>query len=234
MPLPAPTPRSHAATTGPVPDQRTAGGHTAQTSALACTYCLSAVPPESFAFRSSLRRLLYADCPACSRLVTVTAASWRRRVGTAASAVPSRDGDGRALTDRAQRGGGPPPAPAGAVVAPALADHGEASLLRGAVDGDRAAWDGLVELHLEDVWNLVAEQGTVGQDAAQVCQVVWLRLAQQLPRLAEDPVQDAVGDWLHHQVVEECSGRAALRSRERPPVVVPRQAVRRAERGPEV
>ncbi|MCW2778237.1 MAG: hypothetical protein JWN17_1962, partial [Frankiales bacterium] len=92
----------------------------------------------------------------------------------------------------------------------------------------------LVELHLEDVWNLVAEQGTVGQDAAQVCQVVWLRLAQQLPSRAADPVPDAGGDGWHHPVVEECSGRAALRARERPAVVVPRQASRRAERRPEV
>jgi hypothetical protein len=46
-----------------------------------CIYCRASIPAGTFAYWSSGRRLLSADCPSCQRRMTLTARVWRRWVG---------------------------------------------------------------------------------------------------------------------------------------------------------
>jgi len=50
---------------------------TAQVS-VPCVYCCSAIDSASFAYTSSLRRLVSATCPGCARRVTVSVKTWQR------------------------------------------------------------------------------------------------------------------------------------------------------------
>jgi DNA-directed RNA polymerase specialized sigma24 family protein len=71
--------------------------------------------------------------------------------------------------------------------------------------GDREAWNVLVDAHAGAVWSAVARAGLAPEDAAQVCELTWLRLAQSLPELRPGlPLRD----WLVAVAAAE-SGRAA-------------------------
>lgn len=86
-------------------------------------------------------------------------------------------------------------------------------LVRSAALGEAAAWDGLVEEHVQAVWD-VARAAQLRQEEAQaVCEVVWLLLAEALPDLDGLPV--AV--WLRRTATTE-SHLAYLRAH--PPTVV--------------
>jgi hypothetical protein len=43
-----------------------------------CVYCRSAIDSASFAYTSSLRRLVWATCPGCARRVTISVKTWQR------------------------------------------------------------------------------------------------------------------------------------------------------------
>lgn len=43
-----------------------------------CVYCRGPIPATTFAFWSTARRLMSADCPECDRRVTLATSTWRR------------------------------------------------------------------------------------------------------------------------------------------------------------
>jgi RNA polymerase sigma factor (sigma-70 family) len=73
-------------------------------------------------------------------------------------------------------------------------------LVRRAADGDQQAWSALVDRYAGMVWDICRSVGLDRQDAADVAQVVWLRLVENLDRL-RDP--DQVGAWLATTVKRE-------------------------------
>jgi DNA-directed RNA polymerase specialized sigma24 family protein len=56
----------------------------------------------------------------------------------------------------------------------------------------QAAWDALVEVHAQRVWDAARRHGLDLAEAAEVCQSAWLRLAGHLAEVAEVEV----GTWL--------------------------------------
>ena len=50
----------------------------AAAAALPCIYCRASIPAAAFEFWSPARRLLSAQCPACSRTMTLAAQTWHR------------------------------------------------------------------------------------------------------------------------------------------------------------
>lgn len=59
----------------------------------------------------------------------------------------------------------------------------EAKLLSAAADGDRRAWDTLVDRHLEATWRRARDSGLTNEDARQVVTSVWRNVALHLPSL---------------------------------------------------
>src|SRR5688500_16308724 len=72
--------------------------------------------------------------------------------------------------------------------------------LLAAASGDAAAGDRIVDDHVEAVWGTARASGLEAPDAVEVCQLVWLRLAQTLATLGETP---DVRAWLHDATVTE-------------------------------
>src|SRR6202795_2812595 len=68
-----------------------------------------------------------------------------------------------------------------------------AELVRGAADGDRMAWERLVDQCARLIWSITAEFKLVESDAADVAQTTWLRLLEHIDRI-EHP--ERVGSWL--------------------------------------
>ena len=68
-----------------------------------------------------------------------------------------------------------------------------AALVAAAADGDRAAWEQLVDRHGGLVWAVARSFRLSDADAADVVQTAWLRLVENLGRLREP---DRVGSWL--------------------------------------
>lgn len=68
-----------------------------------------------------------------------------------------------------------------------------AALVRAAAAGDQAAWDRLVERYVGLLWRVARRHRLGDQDARDVVQTTWLRLAEHLDRL-ERP--EYVGAWL--------------------------------------
>lgn len=69
----------------------------------------------------------------------------------------------------------------------------------GALLGDAAAWDRLVDRHAGAVWQRAVDAGLPPGVAAEVCELVWLRLAQSLPELLELPLEP----WFDRTVAQE-------------------------------
>ncbi|MBO3749183.1 sigma-70 family RNA polymerase sigma factor [Streptosporangiaceae bacterium NEAU-GS5] len=67
-----------------------------------------------------------------------------------------------------------------------------ARMVSAAADGDAAAWKELYQRYSAMVWSL-ARAYLNPDDARDVCQTIWLRLAEHLPRLREP---GKVGSWL--------------------------------------
>ena len=86
-------------------------------------------------------------------------------------------------------------------------------LVTRARDGDEHAWDDLVARYLGMVHAICRGHGLGGEDAADVNQVVWLRLVEHLSRLRSP---EAVGGWIAATARNEClrvlrsSGRMVL------------------------
>src|ERR1700728_4562077 len=85
-----------------------------------------------------------------------------------------------------------------------------AGLVRGAVAGDRRAWERLVEQYARLIWSITAEFKLAESDAADVAQTTWLRLLEHIHRI-EYP--DRVGYWLAATARNECLRSLAAHKR---------------------
>jgi DNA-directed RNA polymerase specialized sigma24 family protein len=87
----------------------------------------------------------------------------------------------------------------------------EASLVDRARLGDRAAWQALVERHIGLVRAICQGYGLRPDAAAEVNQLVWLRLVEHLPRIR---TPDAIGGWIAATARAHCLSprQAATRS----------------------
>jgi len=85
-----------------------------------------------------------------------------------------------------------------------------AGLVRGAADGDRQAWERLVDQYARLIWSITAEFKLAESDAADVAQTTWLRLLEHIDRI-EYP--DRVGSWLAATARNECLRSLAARKR---------------------
>ena len=85
-----------------------------------------------------------------------------------------------------------------------------AGLVRGAAEGDRQAWERLVDQYARLIWSITAEFKLIDSDAADVAQTTWLRLLEHIDRI-EYP--DRVGSWLAATARNECLRSLAARKR---------------------
>ena len=85
-----------------------------------------------------------------------------------------------------------------------------AGLVRGAMAGDRQAWERLVEQYARLIWSITADYRLAESDAADVFQTTWLRLLEHIDRI-EHP--DRVGSWLAATARNECLRSLAARKR---------------------
>lgn len=76
-----------------------------------------------------------------------------------------------------------------------------ASLVRRAAEGDRRAWEGLVDQYGRLIWSITVEFKLTESDAADVVQTTWLRLLQHIDRIQ---YPDRVGSWLAATARNEC------------------------------
>ena len=74
-------------------------------------------------------------------------------------------------------------------------------LVARAKDGDRQAWDALVERYAPLIWSICRRHRLSQADADDVAQSVWLRLVDQLDRV-RDPA--ALPGWLATTARREC------------------------------
>ncbi len=85
-----------------------------------------------------------------------------------------------------------------------------AQLVRCAADGDRRAWERLVDQYDRLIWSITGEFRLVENDAADVVQTTWLRLLEHIDRLQHP---DRVGSWLAATARNECLRGLAARKR---------------------
>ena len=85
-----------------------------------------------------------------------------------------------------------------------------AELVRRAADGDRQAWERLVDQFARLIWSITADFKLVESDAADVAQTTWLRLLEHIDRI-EYP--DRIGSWLAATARNECLRSLAARKR---------------------
>jgi RNA polymerase sigma factor (sigma-70 family) len=85
-----------------------------------------------------------------------------------------------------------------------------AELVRLAAQGDRQAWERLVDQFARLIWSITAEFKLAESDAADVAQTTWLRLLEHIDRI-EYP--DRVGSWLAATARNECLRNLAARRR---------------------
>ena len=85
-----------------------------------------------------------------------------------------------------------------------------AQLVRLAAEGDRRAWEGLVDQYSRLIWAITRDFKLMESDAADVAQVTWLRLLEHIHRI-EHP--DRVGSWLAATARNECLRSLAARKK---------------------
>lgn len=76
-----------------------------------------------------------------------------------------------------------------------------AQLVRGAANGDRAAWERLVDQYSRLIWAMTRDFRLAESDAADVVQATWLRLLEHIDRI-EYPAR--IGSWLATTARHEC------------------------------
>ena len=76
-----------------------------------------------------------------------------------------------------------------------------ADLVRRAAEGDRLAWEALVDQYSRLIWAITRDFKLVESDAADVVQATWLRLLEHINRI-DHP--DRVGAWLAATARNEC------------------------------
>ena len=96
-----------------------------------------------------------------------------------------------------------------------LADHGVAELdvarlVRRAANGDKQAWERLVDQYARLIWSITREFKLVESDAADVVQTTWMRLIEHIDRLKHP---DRVGSWLAATARNECLRILSARKR---------------------
>lgn len=96
------------------------------------------------------------------------------------------------------------------VAATELHGSGVADLVLRAADGDKDAWDRLVDQYGRLIWSITREFKLVESDAADVAQTTWMRLIEHIDRL-EYP--ERVGSWLAATARNECLRSLAARKR---------------------
>jgi RNA polymerase sigma factor (sigma-70 family) len=74
-------------------------------------------------------------------------------------------------------------------------------LVTRARNGDRSAWDALVDRYSPLIWSICRRSQLDRSDAEDVCQAVWLRLVEQLNKLREPA---ALPGWLATTTQREC------------------------------
>jgi len=87
-------------------------------------------------------------------------------------------------------------------------------LLRSAADGDRQAWDRLVDRYADLVWSICRKLGMNSEDAADAVQLTWLALLENLDRIREP---ERLAGWLAITCRRQC---LSLIRRSRPTVSV--------------
>lgn len=85
-----------------------------------------------------------------------------------------------------------------------------AQLVRRAAEGDRGAWERLVDKYARLIWAITRDFKLSESDAADVAQATWLRLLEHIDRI-EYP--DRVGSWLAATARNECLRSLASRKR---------------------
>jgi RNA polymerase sigma factor (sigma-70 family) len=85
-----------------------------------------------------------------------------------------------------------------------------ASLVRRAADGDKWAWERLVDQYARLIWAMTRDFKLIESDAADVAQATWLRLLEHIDRL-DHPAR--VGAWLTTTARHECLRSLAARKR---------------------
>ena len=85
-----------------------------------------------------------------------------------------------------------------------------AGLVRGAAEGDKRAWERLVDQYARLIWSITSDFKLIESDAADVAQTTWLRLLEHIDRI-EYP--DRVGSWLAATARNECLRSLAARKR---------------------
>jgi RNA polymerase sigma factor (sigma-70 family) len=83
-------------------------------------------------------------------------------------------------------------------------------LVRRAAAGERWAWERLVDQYSRLIWAITRDFKLVESDAADVAQVTWLRLLENIHKI-ENP--DRVGSWLATTARNECLRCLANRKR---------------------
>ena len=58
-----------------------------------------------------------------------------------------------------------------------------AQLVRGAAEGDRQAWERLVDQYARLIWSITTDFKLIESDAADVAQTTWLRLLEHIDRI---------------------------------------------------
>jgi RNA polymerase sigma factor (sigma-70 family) len=89
--------------------------------------------------------------------------------------------------------------------------NGVAATVRRAAAGDRLAWDRLVEGFGAMVWAVASGYRLGCTDTAEVVQITWLRLVENLDRITQP---EAVGAWLATTARREALRQLKLRGRE--------------------
>jgi RNA polymerase sigma factor (sigma-70 family) len=92
-----------------------------------------------------------------------------------------------------------------------LADRCDGELVQAAAAGDGAAWNELVQRFAGFIWSISRSWGLRSADAADVNQVVWLRLVENLNRLREP---ERLKSWLAVVTRNECLRVARRAGRE--------------------
>ena len=82
----------------------------------------------------------------------------------------------------------------------------ERSLLLRASTGDVDAWEVLVDAHLAQVWRWAVADSVDRSRAEEVCELVWLRLAETLPQRVREPLLP----WLRRTVAREAARGCAV------------------------
>jgi len=85
-----------------------------------------------------------------------------------------------------------------------------ALMVRRAAEGDRQAWERLVDQYARLIWSITNEFRLMESDAADVAQTTWLRLLEHIDRI-EYP--ERVGSWLAATARKECLHVLAARKR---------------------